>query len=377
MSAGIDLRHARSCRSRTGGRCNCLPTFQAHVWDDRNERRIRKTFKSLGAAKAWRQDSVVALRHGGMQASTTLRVTEAAEQWLAAAREGAIRNRSGDQYKPSAIRGYQHVLATYVVPALGAQRFADLSTPEVQGMVDALYRQGKAPATVQTAVTALRAVYRRAVSRGEVSHNPTRGLELPAVRARRPRIVPPEVARRMIAALPVSDQPLWATAFFAGLRRGELQGLLWGDVCLDEGRIHVERGWDQLEGEIAPKSRQGRRRVPIPAVLVPFLKRQRLGQPPDVERVFGRPGTAFSPKVITARADAAWEAAGLERMTLHDCRHAYASFMIAAGVNAKTLSTYMGHAGIGITLDLYAHLMPGSEAEAAGLLDAYLSSSAG
>ena len=46
--------------------------------------------------------------------------------------------------------------------------------------------------------------------------------------------------------------------------------------------------------------------------------------------------------------------------------------MIAAGVNAKALSTYMGHANIGITLDRYGHLMPGNEAEAAGLLDVYL-----
>jgi hypothetical protein len=46
--------------------------------------------------------------------------------------------------------------------------------------------------------------------------------------------------------------------------------------------------------------------------------------------------------------------------------------MIAAGVNAKALSTYMGHANISITLDRYGHLMPGSEEEAAGLLDAYL-----
>jgi integrase len=49
--------------------------------------------------------------------------------------------------------------------------------------------------------------------------------------------------------------------------------------------------------------------------------------------------------------------------------------MIAAGVNAKALSTYMGHANIGITLDRYGHLMPGNEAQAAELLDSYLNAS--
>ena len=76
---------------------------------------------------------------------------------------------------------------------------------------------------------------------------------------------------------------------------------------------------------------------------------------------------------MTKRADDAWKAAGLERVTLHECRHIYASFAIAAGVNAKALSTYMGHANIAITLDRYGHLMPGNEAEAATLLDAFLS----
>jgi integrase len=50
--------------------------------------------------------------------------------------------------------------------------------------------------------------------------------------------------------------------------------------------------------------------------------------------------------------------------------------MIAAGVNAKTLSTYMGHANIAITFDRYGHLMPGHEDEAAGMLDAYLAEAA-
>ena len=59
-------------------------------------------------------------------------------------------------------------------------------------------------------------------------------------------------------------------------------------------------------------------------------------------------------------------------ITLHECRHTFASLMIAAGVNAKALSPYMGHANINITMDRYGHLMPGNEDQAAGLLDAYL-----
>jgi integrase len=83
--------------------------------------------------------------------------------------------------------------------------------------------------------------------------------------------------------------------------------------------------------------------------------------------------SSLRPKSIEKRALKAWREAKLDRVTLHECRHTYASFGIAAGVNAKALSTYMGHANIGITLDRYGHLMPRNEAEAAELLDAFLS----
>ncbi len=67
--------------------------------------------------------------------------------------------------------------------------------------------------------------------------------------------------------------------------------------------------------------------------------------------------------------------AGLDRLGFHEGRHTFASIGIAAGLNAKTLSTYMGHATITITLDRYGHLMPGSEVEARAMLDAYLDKS--
>jgi len=88
--------------------------------------------------------------------------------------------------------------------------------------------------------------------------------------------------------------------------------------------------------------------------------------------VLGRGERTFASGAATRRAREAWAGRGLDSIGLHDCRHTYASFMIAAGVNAKALSTYMGHSSNTITLDRYGHLMPGSEAEAAGLLEVYL-----
>jgi integrase len=114
--------------------------------------------------------------------------------------------------------------------------------------------------------------------------------------------------------------------------------------------------------------------VPIIALLrTHLIERLNNGERSGRDRVFGATETRpFTGEKLSERADEAWKSAGLNRITLHECRHTFASLMIAAGVNAKALSTFMGHANISITLDRYGHLMPGSEAEAADLLDAYL-----
>jgi integrase len=87
---------------------------------------------------------------------------------------------------------------------------------------------------------------------------------------------------------------------------------------------------------------------------------------------FGEGERPFDRDQLVARALKAWKAAGLAPIGLHEGRHTCASIFIAAGVNVKALSSYLGHASIAITLDRYGHLMPRNEGEAVGLVDAYL-----
>lgn len=372
---GIDTRHRRTCPGpRADGRC-CTPTYQAHVFDRRSGRRLRKTFESFTAAKLWRQDALVALRDGRIRATPGQRLDEAARAWLDGARAHQVLNRSGDPYKPSAIRAYEQNLRLRVLPALGDRRLSDLRRADLQALVDRLVSDGTSPATVMTTMLPLRAIFRRAVSRGDLDANPTSGLEMPAVRSRRDRIASPDEAGRLLDALDPRDRALWATALYAGMRRGELIALRWSDVNLAAGTIRVERGWDTIEGEIAPKSREGRRTIPIPAVLRDHLLEHRMHQGEPAGQVYGGPHAVRATLHRTARLRD--DRDDLTPITLHEARHTYASFMIAAGVNAKSLSTYMGHANIAITLDLYGHLLPGSEDQAAAMLDAFLARAAG
>ena len=184
-------------------------------------------------------------------------------------------------------------------------------------------------------------------------------------------------ADKLLAVLPEGDRALWATAFLAGLRRGELMALSVQHAFDTNGvasRIAVERSYDPVAGEyIAPKSHAGTRRVPVTQELRGYLTAHQLRLGRSTGLLFGRTETKpFDDRALKLRAEKAWHAAGLTPITLHEARHTYASLLIAAGVNSKAVSTYTGHASITITLDRYGHLMPGNEAEAADLLDAYI-----
>jgi integrase len=229
------------------------------------------------------------------------------------------------------------------------------------------------PSTIRNTLMPLRVIYRRAVSHGEISINPTTGLELPAVRGRRDRIATPEQAAQLLNALRAGDRAVWAVALYAGLRRGELMALRWQDIDLDRNLIRVERSWDIKAGLIEPKSRAGTRTVPVARLLREHLLAHKLRCPWRDGLAFGRPPTTpLSYSSLRERAHTDWQKAKLNPIGLHDCRHTFASLMIAAGVNAKALSTYMGHSSITMTLDRYGHLMPGNEQEAAQLLDRFL-----
>jgi integrase len=376
MAEGIRKRHSKGCSARNGGRCNCNAGYEAWVFSKRDGKKIRRTFSREAEAKTWRADALGALARGGLRARKPITLEQAWKAWHEGARRGAVTNRSGDPYKRSALRSYESGMRLRVLPRFADVRLADLQRPDLQEFADDLLADGLNPSTIQVTLLPVRAIYRRALSRGEVAANPCSGLELPAVRGRRERYATPEEAEALIAAVPVADRPIWATAMYGGLRRGELQALRAEDVDLANGVIRVEFGWEYREGQIPLKSDAGRRKVPISAVLRDFLDaRIAACGYSGSDRLFGLATRVrtFDPSKLTKRADRAWRDAGLERITLHECRHTFASLMIAAGVNAKALQSFMGHANISITLDRYGHLMPGSEAEAAGLLDAYLS----
>jgi integrase len=372
---GIRVRHARPCPAArdTSASCKCRPSYEAAVYSARDKRQIRKSFPTRAAALAWRADATTAVRKGTMRAPTSTTLREAADAFVAGARDGTIRNRSGDVYKPSVVRGYEQALRDRILPDLGGRRLGDVSRFDLQDLVDRLLADGLDASTIRNALMPLRAIFRRALVRGVVSVNPTQLLELPAVRGTRERTAMPDEMAHLLAALPAADRALWATAYFAGLRLGELRALRFADLDLDDGIpvIRVERSWDQKAGVVAPKSRSGARRVPVVDVLRRLLREHRLLLGHRDGYVFARrDGQPFAPVSVYKRADTAWTIAGIGRITLHECRHSFVSRWLEAGVPKERVKDYTGHAQHDVT-ERYRHVGEGTLSADLALVNSY------
>ena len=138
--------------------------------------------------------------------------------WRACGNYSDAIGRAVQAKRPSRLRPF---VAKAAPTQLGGTRLNDVLRRHVQDLVERMVAEGLSPSTVRNVVMPLRAIYRRAIHRGEVAVNPTADLQLPKVIGKRDRVASPAEAEALIQALPIEDQAFWATAMYAGLRRGE------------------------------------------------------------------------------------------------------------------------------------------------------------
>ena len=260
----------------------------------------------------------------------------------------------------------------------------DVRRADVQDYVDRLCKNGLSPSTIANKLDPIRVIFRRALRRDEIAVDPTTELELPAVRGRRDRVASRTQAAALIDALPEGERALWATAFYGGLRRGELRALRWSDVDLaaEPAALHVRRTWDDSEGELdETKTDAGKRTVPMTARLRALIVEHGLStRRGGDDLVFGRTASApFTPTTVRARALTAWgwerianpEDTGprhvwakaredaLDPLAPHEARHSAASYLIEAGLNDLELMEAIGHSDPRTTKTIYGHPVPG------------------
>ena len=222
-----------------------------------------------------------------------------------------------------------------------------------------------------------------AVQTGQVARNVADYAHPPAMRHEAMTVLTREQAAKLLQAARDDElEALFVLAVTTGMRLGELCGLRWRSVDLDRRALSVERSLT-VHGQGAtltePKSSASRRRVSLPVIAVDALRRHRevtqtrtaSSDPEFRDLVFTRAkGRPLDPRSLTTkRFGALLERAGLPHIRFHDLRHTAATLLLGEGESPKVVSSMLGHASIGITLDLYSHVSDAMTDRASATMD--------
>ena len=291
-------------------------------------------------------------------------IRDAVRVVLRGMRDGSVRNRSGAPYRPQSVIAYEAFLRRHVVPRIGGMAPAALTRGDVVRLRDEILA-AQGAATARNAIIALSVVLRRSVERGELEANVATALPpLQATRRREIRFLEPAEAEALMRA---ADREgigtLVRVAIATGLRRGELEGLEWGD--LETGALRVRRQ-ARRDGSAAPTKSGRPRLVPIGADTERALRQlhREAGEPGAGERVFGPLGAGAW--------DRAREAVATPRPRFHDLRHTCATFLLAAGLRVHEVAEVLGHATPELVIRLYGHALPEEVSTAGEVMDRFL-----
>lgn len=367
--------------------------FRGYIVDPANRnRKIRGSWtQSYAEAKGWRAR---ALTQGApSQPRSTPTVEEASATFLAGIKAGTIRSRKRKAYSPKTVRSYEQAFRDEINPELGRMPVEALKRSQIQRWVDGMAAR-MASGTARNHFHALAAMYTFLLSRyDEIEYDPAAGVILPAPAEIRERYAEPEEMVALVDALPLKLAVPFALAFWAGLRKGEIQALPVDMIDLNAGWIDVRFSLDPVEGFKGPKSGAGERVVPIFAPLRPYLEMQ-LAQlasaslPSSDDRPGGlllpslnrwgspsyaRYGTRNLGSKFINECVSHWRSVGLRPIGLHEARHSFATALVRAGYDVKLVAEWVGHAQASTTLNIYAKRRGRQDAaELAGKMNTYL-----
>lgn len=288
---------------------------------------------------------------------------------------------------------YREIVEKHLIPAFGQHRLDRLKSEHVHAYIARALKTGRldgrgglSETTVRHHVRVLHEALEYAISMDKLGRNPVNRnkVRLPHAPPREMQTLTAAEVLRLLDVIRRSRTSLFMPVLLAattGLRRGEVLGLRWGDVDLDAGRITVQQTVQKTKtaGLVvkAPKTVKSRRTVDLMPLTIEALRRHQQEQAHERKVIGLRPdrsalvcadadGSPLDPDYVTqAFAALVKRTPNMPRVRYHDLRHGFATMLLGEGVPAKIVSEALGHSKTGITQDLYSHVTPGMQKEAA------------
>ncbi len=330
----------------------------ADYFDQQGKRRL-KTFRTRREA-----DSFLVTARGQVASGT--HTADSVSVTIAAAADLWLERCEAEGLEAQSIRTYRNLARYHVLPLLGHERLARLTTPRVERFRDELLAT-RSRVTARRVLTCLKMILRDAQRRALVAQNVARDVRISASKRHKAPVTIPskDEVKALLEAAIGRWRPLLVAAVFTGLRASELRGLTWSDVDFDARLIRVGQRADRWGAMGAPKSAAARRDIPMTPLVMNTLREWRLVCPKGglvfpngrglVENLSNIQARGVAPAQIAAGIV---DADGKAKYSLHALRHFFASWLIDQGFGPKRVQYLMGHSGVQITLDTYTHLWP-------------------
>lgn len=347
-------------------------------------KRLRRTF--YGATQSEVIEKVKAaqsaIRSGLPLPPDRLTVGALLDQWL----EEVVRPKN----RPATYERHAGIVRAHLKPTLGHVRLAKLTPVQVQSLLNAKSTaKGKngrslSPRTVRYIRLILGSALRHAMRWGYIGINVAALTDAPRVAPYHVEALSPDAARKLLDAISSHRfRNLFICARATGARQGELLGARWRDIDLDAGIMRIKTSLQRIDGEyqlVEPKTAKSRRTLALPAIAIEALHEQRARWAADrlaagerwadLDLVFClSDGSPLHGPTVTRQFQAQLKDAGLPRVRFHDLRHGAATLMLSQGVPLKVVQETLGRATIAVTADVYGHLLPELQKDAAQRMD--------
>ncbi len=351
--------------------------------DPETGKRRRKWHSFTGTKREAQKDCarlITEMQGGGYAEPTKTTFGQFLEDWLTHVKA---------QVTPRTHERYSEIVRKNIVPALGSIRVSALRPSQIAGAYSTALTSGRrdgkgglSPNTVIYMHRIIKHALSDAVRWGTLAKNPAAAVDPPKIE--RPTMSTYDMAQTaelLDAARPTRLYVPVLLGVLCGLRRGEIVALRWRHIDFNGSQIAVVEAAEQTAAGVRykpPKSGRSRT-VALSGFVVEELRAHRIRQAEEFQRlgitqtdVFlhtREDGEPIQPRTLTHGWQNLVARAGLARVRFHDLRHAHATHMLASGVHPKVASERLGHSKVGITLDLYSHVLPGMQADAAARLD--------
>jgi len=335
---------------------------------------VSKTFKGnkKDAERALRE-LLATIENGGYVASDKETVAQFMVRWLEtyAATNTTVRT----------LHGYRGYVERYINPTIGNIQLQSLTARHIQGLYADLLDRGLSSSTVAQLHRIFKQALSHAVRWGTLTRNSAAATTPPRQQRTTIGMWDIESINQFLdAAHDNRFRDVFQLAVLTGLRRSELTGLQWENVDLVTGNLRIVStlqritGYGLVKGQ--PKTAKSRRSVALAPDAINLMHGIR-GRQIEQQLKYGElwlntgyvftqeNGSPVSPDMISIAFCALVRKTGLPHLTFHGLRHAHATLALTAGINPKIVSERLGHSTIAVTMDVYSHVLPGLQKEAA------------